>query len=268
MRASPTPRAGLGRRAELGERTAIATPRSTVIAPTGTIGLVMDCDTTGIEPGLRAGEVQEAGRRRLLQDHQPRWCRRRSQAGLQQKRDRRDHRLRGGSRHAEGAPCINHEALKAKGFGQARSTAKSRRRWVRPSTSGFAFNKWTLGEAFCLPSPLGSPSPNSSTIRRSTCWPSWASPRPRSRPRTPACCGAMTLEGAPRPEGRAPAGVRLRQSVRPHRQAVSVGRQPHPHDGGGPAFISGAISKTINMPATRPRSRIARTPTSCPGGWR
>ena len=27
-----------------------ATPRPSVIAPTGTIGLVMDCDTTGIEP--------------------------------------------------------------------------------------------------------------------------------------------------------------------------------------------------------------------------
>ena len=30
--------------------TASATPRSRCIAPTGTIGLVMDCDTTGIEP--------------------------------------------------------------------------------------------------------------------------------------------------------------------------------------------------------------------------
>ena len=37
------------------------------------------------------------------------------------------------------------------------------------------------------------------------------------------------------PEGRALSGVRLRQPVRPHRQALSLGREPHPHDGGGAA---------------------------------
>jgi ribonucleoside-diphosphate reductase alpha chain len=58
----------------------------------------------------------------------------------------------------------------------------------------------------------------------------------------------MTLEGAPLPEGRASTGLRLRQPLRQEGQAVPVGRQPHPHDGRGPAFISGAISKTINMP--------------------
>src|SRR5204863_5983199 len=35
---------------ELGERHGYRNAQATVIAPTGTIGLVMDCDTTGIEP--------------------------------------------------------------------------------------------------------------------------------------------------------------------------------------------------------------------------
>jgi ribonucleoside-diphosphate reductase alpha chain len=55
---------------ELGEAHGYRNAQATVVAPTGTIGLVMDCDTTGIEAGFRAGEVQEAGRRRLFQDHQ------------------------------------------------------------------------------------------------------------------------------------------------------------------------------------------------------
>jgi hypothetical protein len=42
----------------------------------------------------------------------------------------------------------------------------------------------------------------------------------------------MTLEGAP-PEGRALPGLRLRQSLRQEGQALPVGGQPHPHDGGG-----------------------------------
>jgi ribonucleoside-diphosphate reductase alpha chain len=37
---------------ELGERFGVRNSQSTVLAPTGTIGLMMDCDTTGIEPDL------------------------------------------------------------------------------------------------------------------------------------------------------------------------------------------------------------------------
>ena len=44
-------RRGLGARAStLGEQHGYRNAQATVIAPTGTIGLVMDCDTTGIEP--------------------------------------------------------------------------------------------------------------------------------------------------------------------------------------------------------------------------
>jgi ribonucleoside-diphosphate reductase alpha chain len=42
--------AGLGQGAALGEKHGYRNAQATVIAPTGTIGLVMDCDTTGIEP--------------------------------------------------------------------------------------------------------------------------------------------------------------------------------------------------------------------------
>ena len=45
-----TPSAAWDRALELGEKHGYRNAQATVIAPTGTIGLVMDCDTTGIEP--------------------------------------------------------------------------------------------------------------------------------------------------------------------------------------------------------------------------
>ena len=51
-----------------GEKHGYRNSQVTVLAPTGTIGFMMDCDTTGIEPDLALGEVQEAGRRRDDQD--------------------------------------------------------------------------------------------------------------------------------------------------------------------------------------------------------
>ena len=80
---------------ELGERYGVRNSQATVLAPTGTIGLMMDCDTTGIEPDLALDEGEEARRRghdahRQPDDPacaaQPRLLRR---AG---RRDRRPHR--------------------------------------------------------------------------------------------------------------------------------------------------------------------------------
>ncbi len=47
---------------ELGEEYGYRNAQTTVLAPTGTIGFMMDCDTTGDRAGHRPGEVQEAGR--------------------------------------------------------------------------------------------------------------------------------------------------------------------------------------------------------------
>ena len=56
---------------EMGEQHGFRNAQATVLAPTGTIGFMMDCDTTGIEPDIALGEVQEAGRRRVDEDRQP-----------------------------------------------------------------------------------------------------------------------------------------------------------------------------------------------------
>jgi ribonucleoside-diphosphate reductase alpha chain len=56
---------------KIGEADGYRNAQASVIAPTGTIGFMMDCDTTGIEPDLLAGQVQEAGRWRVAADRQP-----------------------------------------------------------------------------------------------------------------------------------------------------------------------------------------------------
>ncbi len=55
----------------LGQEHGYRNAQSTVIAPTGTIGLVMDCDTHGIEPDFALVKFKKLAGRRLLQDHQP-----------------------------------------------------------------------------------------------------------------------------------------------------------------------------------------------------
>ena len=50
------------------------------------------------------------------------------------------------------------------------------------------------------------------------------------------CCGAMTLEGAPYLKEKHICHLRLRQSLRAHRQALPLGGEPYPHDGGGAAL--------------------------------
>jgi ribonucleoside-diphosphate reductase alpha chain len=72
---------------ELGQAHGYRNAQASVIAPTGTIGLVMDCDTTGIEPDFALVKFKKlAG----------------GGARLRSRCDRRDRALRGRHRHARG----------------------------------------------------------------------------------------------------------------------------------------------------------------------
>ena len=84
----------------IGEVAGYRNAQVTVTAPTGTIGLVMDCDTTGIEPDFALGKVQEARRRRLLQDRQSIGRRRTAQSWLLAGADRCNRDVRKRHRNA------------------------------------------------------------------------------------------------------------------------------------------------------------------------
>ena len=104
----------------------------------------------------------------------------------------------------------------------------------------FAFNKWTLGEEFCRDvlgiSAEAMVSPTFDLLA------AFGFSKREIEAANIHCCGAMTMEGAV-------SGLRLRQPVRPHRQALPLGRKPHPHDGGS----------TRSSPAPSPRRSTCRT---------
>ncbi len=78
---------------ELGEKHGYRNAQATVVAPTGTIGLVMDCDTTGIEPDfalVKFKKLAGGGYFKIINRAVPEALR---VLGYQRKRDRRDRSL-------------------------------------------------------------------------------------------------------------------------------------------------------------------------------
>ena len=230
---------------QLGERHGFRNAQVTVIAPTGTIGLVMDCDTTGIEPDfalVKFKKLAGGGYFKIINRTVPAAL---AQLGYSEAQIEAIVRYAVGHGTLAGAPGINHESLKAKGFTEAAietlEAALSSAFDIK-----FVFNKWTLGETFCR-EVLGFTEAQLNDLNFDM-----LSALGYSKSEVEAAnayvCGAMTLEGAPHlktehlpvfdcanPCGRI--GKRF-LSVESHIRMMAAA-QP---------FISGAISKTINMP--------------------
>ncbi|WP_316976304.1 vitamin B12-dependent ribonucleotide reductase [Shumkonia mesophila] len=216
----------------------------TVIAPTGTIGLVMDCDTTGIEPDfalVKFKKLAGGGYFKIINRMVPQALARMGYAEGEV-----DAIIRYAVGHATlaGAPGVNHETLRAKGFTDGAIEAIEKA-VAEAFDIKFVFNKWTLGEAFCTEA-LGIPADDLNDVSFDLLTALGFSKADIAAANTYAC-GAMTLEGAPglkdehlpvfdcaNPCGRT--GKRY-LSVESHIRMMAA-CQP---------FISGAISKTINM---------------------
>ncbi|MGB3148180.1 MAG: vitamin B12-dependent ribonucleotide reductase [Paracoccaceae bacterium] len=229
----------------LGEKHGYRNAQATVIAPTGTIGLVMDCDTTGIEPDfalVKFKKLAGGGYFKIINRSVP--------AALDV--------LGYGSAeieeivaHAVGhaslgnCPGINTTALIGHGFGP-RELEKIEAALPTAFDIRFVFNQWTLGEEFCTRT-LGIPAeklndPAFDILRH------LGFTRAQIEAANDHVCGTMTLEGAPhlKPEHYSvfdcanacgKTGKRF-LSVKSHITMMAAAQ----------SFISGAISKTINMP--------------------
>ncbi|MCT4332181.1 vitamin B12-dependent ribonucleotide reductase [Paracoccus sp. YLB-12] len=229
----------------LGEDHGFRNAQATVIAPTGTIGLVMDCDTTGIEPDfalVKFKKLAGGGYFKIINQSVP--------AALET--------LGYGSAQIEeiiayavghaslgNCPGINHTALAGHGFGP-REIEKVEAALATAFDIRFVFNQWTLGEEFCKQT-LGIPAdklndPTFDLLRH------LGFTRAQIDAANDHVCGTMTLEGAPflkdehltvfdcaNPCGKN--GTRY-LSVESHIRMMAAAQ----------SFISGAISKTINMP--------------------
>ncbi len=229
---------------ELGEKHGYRNAQVSVIAPTGTIGLVMDCDTTGIEPDfalVKFKKLAGGGYFKIINRAVPEALR---ALGYSESQIAEIEAYAVGHGSLDQAPAINPPTLRAKGF-SAEAIDKLKGAVKSAFDVKFVFNRWTLGEeemarlgvtadlmndpSFDLLSYLGYSKAEIEAANTHV-------------------CGAMTLEGAPflkaehlpvfdcaNPCGRL--GKRY-LSVESHILMMAAA-QP---------FISGAISKTINMP--------------------
>ena len=169
-------------RSALGETNGYRNAQVTVVAPTGTIGLVMDCDTTGIEPDfalVKFKKLAGGGYFKIINRAVPEALR---ALGYRESEIAEIEAYAVGHGSLSNAPGVNVSTLKAKGFTDE-AIAKVEKALPTAFDIKFAFNKWTFGEDFIrdqLGIGIGSASPR----RISTCSPRSASPSARSRPRT------------------------------------------------------------------------------------
>jgi ribonucleoside-diphosphate reductase alpha chain len=229
----------------LGEEYGYRNAQATVVAPTGTIGLVMDCDTTGIEPDfalVKFKKLAGGGYFKIINQSVPE-----ALGGLGYE----PHQVAEIEAYAVGhaslrqSPAINHTTLKAKGFTED-SLAKIESGLGAAFDIKFVFNRWTLGDAF-LTDTLKVPTDKLSDPTFDL-FAHLGFSKKDVEAANEHVCGAMTLEGAPhlKPEHLAvfdcanPCG-------RKGKRFLSVASHIHMMAASQP-FISGAISKTINMP--------------------
>lgn len=229
---------------QLGKKYGYRNAQVSAIAPTGTIGLLMDCDTTGVEPDfalVKFKKLSGGGYFRIVNHSVPAALK---NLGYNKAQIKSIVQYAKGTGTFNGAPFINHETLLAKGFTRE-DLAKLDKAAASAFDISFVFNFWTLGET-CLknlnfvPAQYNNPSFNVLAELGFT--------EEQINEANNHVCGTMTVEGAPflREEHYAvfdcanKCGKTGKRFIHAHGHIKMMAAvQP---------FISGAISKTINLP--------------------
>jgi len=238
---------------ELGEKFGYRNAQATVIAPTGTIGLVMDCDTTGVEPDfalVKFKKLSGGGYMKIVNQSVPVALK---NLGYDEKQSDAIIKYAVGSGSFAGAPFINHQTLSEKGF-IASEIAKLDKAVGSAFEIGFVFNVYNLGEE-CL-QRLGFTPEQYYNFEWSLLEALGFSDEQVEEANN-YVCGTMTLEGAPY----------LKQEHLPvfdcaNKCGKKGQRFIHAHGhirmmAAAQPFISGAISKTINLPHEAELEEIA-----------
>lgn len=228
----------------LGEKNGYRNAQVTVIAPTGTIGLLMDCDTTGVEPDfalVKFKKLAGGGYMKIAnQSVGPAF----KALGYSKSEVQNIMRYVMGTLSLEGVPHINRASLTAKGFTRE-DLVKVEKNLPAVFEIGFAFNRWTLGEETMK--RLGfteeqMSDPHFNLLR------ALGFTKEHIEEANDVMCGHMTVEGAPllKPEHLPvfdcanKCGKLGKRFIRAEGHIrMMAASQP---------FISGAISKTINLP--------------------
>jgi ribonucleoside-diphosphate reductase alpha chain len=227
-----------------GEKYGYRNAQTTVIAPTGTIGLVMDCDTTGIEPDfalVKFKKLSGGGYFKIVNQSVPK-----ALENLEYTAEQIDDIVNYAKGHGtlKNAPVINHESLLSKGF------TKKDLKTVEASLESafeisFVFNHWALGEETMA--RLGFTA-EQYTSEKFNLLRSLGFSKAEISNANDFVCGTMTVEGAPylKEEHLSvfdcanKCGAKGERYIHAHGHIrMMAAAQP---------FISGAISKTINLP--------------------
>jgi ribonucleoside-diphosphate reductase alpha chain len=229
----------------LGEKYGYRNAQVTAIAPTGTIGLLMDCDTTGIEPDfalVKFKKLAGGGYFKIINQSIPPAL---EKLGYNNDQITEIVKYARGAGSLDGCPYINKETLKAKGFTED-ALAKIEEMLPSVFEIGFAFNKYSLGEDF-LVNKLGVPKEKLDDFGFNLLeWLGFT--KEEIATANDYVCGTMTVEGAPflKHEHYAvfdcanKCGKKGTRFIRPDAHInMMAAAQP---------FVSGAISKTINFP--------------------
>ncbi|MFA6547806.1 MAG: vitamin B12-dependent ribonucleotide reductase [Candidatus Magasanikbacteria bacterium] len=229
---------------EMGEKYGFRNAQTTLLAPTGTIGLLMDCATTGVEPDfalVKFKKLAGGGYFKIVNESVPVAMKTLGYAENEVS-DIVDY-LKGRAT-LKGSPVINHESLMLKGLTQEELDK------IEKSLAGafelqFALNAWTLGEDTLKRLGFSSEQfldTNFNFLK------ALGFSDDEIEKANEYVCGAMAIEGAPylktehykvfdTANKNGKKGKRFIHYLGHIRMMAAV--QP---------FLSGAISKTINMP--------------------
>jgi ribonucleoside-diphosphate reductase alpha chain len=230
---------------ELGEKYGYRNAQTTLIAPTGTIGLVMDCDTTGIEPDFAIVKFKKlvgGGYFKIINRMIPKAL---EKLGYTEKQIDGIIEYAVGHGTLDEAPGVNFKTLKEKGFTKA--VLDSLESGLKSAFDiKFVFNKWSLGEKFCTQTlgltteQLDDPNLNILEYLGFT--------KAEIEAANNYCCGTMTVEGAPHLKDEhlpifdcANVCGRIGKRFLPPESHIHMMAAVQP-------LLSGSISKTINMP--------------------
>ena len=230
---------------DLGEKYGFRNAQVTVIAPTGTIGLVMDCDTTGVEPDfalVKFKKLAGGGYFKIINQSIPPALER---LGYNKDQISEIVKYAKGRGTLNGCPYINPESLKNKGFTEE-AISKVEKSLLSVFEISFAFNKFTLGEDFIV----NHLKINEEKIDRIdfNLLEELGFSKQEIASANDYVCGTMTIEGAPFLKHEhypvfdcankcGKKGTRFIRSAAHIKMMAAA--QP---------FVSGAISKTINLP--------------------
>ncbi len=230
---------------ELGTKHGYRNAQSTVIAPTGTIGLVMDCDTTGIEPDfaiVKFKKLAGGGYFKIINRVVPEAL---ANLGYAQEQidDIINYAVGAGS--LKKCQSISMNALRDKGFGDA-EIDKVEAAMESAFDVKFAFNRFTLGDDFCKDT-LGFTDAQLNDFSFNMLE-ALGFDKDAVEAANLHVCGSMTLEGAPHlKDEHLPVFDCANVCGRLGKRFLSVDSHITMMAAAQP-FISGAISKTINMP--------------------